>query len=275
MVETEEASPWGPQVKFHFDSDLASALRAAPLPGRTDLEAGIALATVVHDELLLYGTARGEHLDDNEMAVALLALRAVTKRLGLDFDPPYRNLSTFRSFWMRNGGSGSWQTRREMLEDVFEPLHLELVRREERTFDALVYAVTPHPSLGWEGVDEEIQELRRRFQSASTPQDYRALGTNCVGVLEALSRVVYDPAKHLRQGESAPALDKTKQRIGRYVEDSLGGAVNEDVRGVANKVIELAHHVKHSPTSTRREAGIAADAVILLANILRRLEQDL
>ena len=143
------------------------------------------------------------------MAVALLALRAVTKRLGLDFDPPYRNLSTFRSFWMRNGGSGSWQTRREMLEDVFEPLHLELVRREERTFDALAYAVTPHPSLGWEGVDEEIQELRRRFQTASTSQDYRALGTNCVGVLEALSRVVSDPAKHLREGESVPAPDKT------------------------------------------------------------------
>jgi hypothetical protein len=32
---------------------------------------------------------------------------------------------------------------------------------------------------------------------------------------------------------------------------------------VANKVIELAHGVKHSTTPTRREAGIAADFVIL------------
>jgi hypothetical protein len=36
----------------------------------------------------------------------------------------------------------------------------------------------------------------------------------------------------------------------------------------------LAHQVKHRPTPTRREAGIAADAVILLSNMLRRLDQE-
>jgi hypothetical protein len=43
--------------------------------------------------------------------------------------------------------------------------------------------------------DNEIKELRRRFSTASTPQDYRAVGSHCVGVLEALSRTVYDPTK--------------------------------------------------------------------------------
>jgi hypothetical protein len=43
---------------------------------------------------------------------------------------------------------------------------------------------------------------------------------------------------------------------------------------VANKVIELAHSVKHSTAPSRREAGITADAVILLANILRRVDQE-
>lgn len=40
------------------------------------------------------------------------------------------------------------------------------------------------------------------------------------------------------------------------------------------KSVELAHRVKHGETPTRRDAGIASDAVILLANILRRLEQE-
>ena len=79
---------------------------------------------------------------------------------------------------------------------------------------------------------------------------------------------------HLRDGETEPAVDKTKQRIGRYVEDSLAGKDNEAMRGVANKVIELAHSVKHSTQPTRREAGIVADSVIMLANILRRVDQD-
>ena len=39
------------------------------------------------------------------------------------------------------------------------------------------------------------------------------------------------------------------------------------------KAVEFAQKVKHDLPS-RREAGIAADSVILCANILKRLEQD-
>jgi hypothetical protein len=45
------------------------------------------------------------------------------------------------------------------------------------------------------------------------------------------------------------------------------------VRRVVNAVIELAQKVKHNPTPTRQQAGIAADSVIMLANILRRLHE--
>jgi hypothetical protein len=252
-------------------------LRAGSIEGRTDFEAAKTLAGLVHDELLAYGTHGGEKLTDEHMMAALMALRAVTRRLGIEFDPPYRNLTTFRSYWVRQGasGAGGWQARRDLLEELFGPLHLQLARIEEQAFEALAYPVSPHVEVGWPLVDEEIRELRRRFQSASTPQDHRAIGTHCVGVLEVLGRTVYDPARHLRDGEKPPPIDKTKQRIGRFVEDALPGERNGDVRGLASKAIGLAHHVKHSPTPTRREAGISADAVILLANILRRFEQDL
>lgn len=59
-------------------------------------------------------------------------------------------------------------------------------------------------------------------------------------MLEALSRSIYDPSVHLRDCETEPPADETKQRLGRYVEDSLAGKDNEAIRGVANKVIELA-----------------------------------
>jgi len=162
-----------------------------------------------------------------------------------------------------------------MLDGFFEPLHLQLIRLEERTLEALAVPVSPHAELGWPVVDEEIRELRRRFATAVTTQDYRAIGTNCIGVLEALGETVYDRTRHLREAETVPPRDKTNIRIGRYIEDALPGRANEDLRGLANKAAALAHHVKHSPTPSRREAGVASDAVILLANMLRRLEQDL
>jgi hypothetical protein len=264
--------PW--TVTTYLDEDLLNGLRRGPGAGRDDLEVAIALAQLVHDELESYGTNGQQRLDEQQIALAIRALGAVLKRLGIQFELPYRNFSTFRTFWMRNDCSGSWQARRDLLDELFEPLHLRLMRLEETTLEALANPVSPRAGTGWPVVDEEIKELRRRFQSSTTAQDYRAVGTHCVGVLDALSRTVYDPSRHLREGEAIPPPDKSKQRIGRYIEDTLAGPEHEDLRALTNKAIEFAHHVKHGSTPTRREAGIAADAVILLANILRRLEQE-
>lgn len=63
-----------------------------------------ALARLVHDELEAFGTGGGPELTDGDMRNALLGLRAVLERVGIsDFDVPFRNLTTFRSFWTREG----------------------------------------------------------------------------------------------------------------------------------------------------------------------------
>ena len=81
----------------------------------------------------------------------------------------------------------------------------------------------------------------------------------------------HQPAAHLREGEEVPPRDKTKQRIGRFVETALPD--DAELRRLVNAAIELAQKVKHNATPTRRQAGIAADSVIMLANILRRLHE--
>jgi hypothetical protein len=55
-----------------------------------------------------------------------------------------------------------------------------------------------------------------------------------VAITEALSAHVYDPDRHLRDGETEPPIANTEQRLA---------------------------------APTRREAGIAADAIIQLANL--------
>lgn len=268
--------PWTDRaVERHFDVESLEALRRAPVAGRTDLEVALALVDLVQEQLERYGTDGSQTLSDDEIGLAIKALHAVGRRVAVDVDLPFRNFSTFRSYWTRNDGHGSWQARRDMLETLFEPLHRRLLRLEELSLEALSTPISPRAEVGWPVVDQEIRELRRHFAAATTPQDYRGIGTNCVGVLESLGAAVYDPATHLREGEKVPPRDKTNMRIGRYIEDALPGPRNEDLRGLANKAAALAHHVKHSPTPTRREAGISADAVILLANMLRRLHQDL
>ncbi len=87
---------------------------------------------------------------------------------------------------------------------------------------------------------------------------------------------MYDPKLHLREGEEEPPVGKTKIRIERYVELAAPGSSNDELRRLARSAIAFAfaQQVKHTSTSSRRDAGIAADTVILLANILRRLAED-
>lgn len=275
--ETETISPWStePTITTKLRKDFLNELRAGSVAGTDDLDAAVALTHLVWDDLIAYGTGGGETLDDKEIALAQRALTATLGRLGITLDLPWRDFTSFRSYWLRNDGYGSWQARRDLLEKFFAPVQTELDRQEEAQFRAVnAEAVSPHTKTGWPKVDEELTELRRRFRTATTTQDYRDVGNRSVAVLEALSRTIYDPSVHLRDGETEPPADKTKQRIGRYVEDSLAGSDNEAIRGVVNKVSDLAHSVKHSTAPTRREAGIAADSVIMLANILRRVDQD-
>lgn len=275
--EIQSVDPWGggSATATKLRRDLLTDLRVGPVPGVDDLDAAIALTQLVWNDLIAYGTGGGNILDDKELTLAQRALTATLGRIGIALSFPWRDFTTFRSHWMRNDCSGSWQARRDLLEELLAPVQAELDRQEDAQFRAVnAEAVSPHTKTGWPKVDEELTELRRRFRTATTTQDYRDVGNRSVAVLEALSRTIYDPAVHLRDGETEPPSDKTKLRLGRYVEDSLAGKDNEAIRAVANKVIELAHSVKHSTAPTRREAGIAADSVIMLANILRRVDQD-
>jgi hypothetical protein len=174
-----------------------------------------------------FGTGGGEVMTENDMREALLALRAAAARTGIDeFDPPFRNFGTFKSYWIRQGaaGSGGYQARRTLLADVFDPLHDDLADIETRALSStLVEPVSPHARTGWPAVDTEISELRRHFRTARTPQDYRSVGNDCVTVMEALSKHAYDPAVHLRPGETEPSIASTKQRLDRVIEDAIPG----------------------------------------------------
>lgn len=195
--------------------------------------------------------------------------------MGVPFDLPFSDYRRFYSYWVANGCSGSWQARRDILNGLFEPVHLELARLEDAEISStLARPITTHPGTGWSRVDAEINELRRHFAMARSEQDYRNVGNDCVAVLERLSEAVFDPSRHLGPGEDSPPVANTKLRLGRFVEHAAEGPPNSKIRKVAGAVIELAHAVKHRGTPTRRDAGIAADSVIQLADILRRLMDE-
>lgn len=257
-----------------LDTNLLRKVRREPLPGVPDAELGLALAQLLHDELQIYGTSGGQTMTDEDLREALPALKAVCSRLGITYNVPFRDFTDFRSYWGRKGasGSGGWQARRDVLMSIFGPMHEALEVLDQQSLAAtLAKPISPQEATGWPAVDSEIHELRRQFQSASTPQDYNAVGLVCVRVTHALSATVYRADRHLQAGGSEPPVTSTKARLERFVEVELAGGGNAELRKLARSVIEAAEAVKHGDTPSRTAAGIAADAVILLANILRRI----
>lgn len=252
--------------------DLLERIRAGSYADRSDVEVGVALSRLAHDELEAYGTDGSQRTSEDEIRAILRTCRILMKRIGVDFDLPFTDYRTFHSHWVANGAYGSWQARRDILNARLDPVHLELARLEDdEIVSTLTRPVTTHLGTGWSRVDEEINELRRHFAAARSAQDYRNVGNDCVAVTEKLSEVVFDPDRHLREGEEIPPVSSTKIRIDRFVEHTAAGHANKEIRKVARAVIELAQAVKHRDTPSRRDAGIAADSVIQLANILRRL----
>ena len=276
-IEQAMDSPWGPSESVEvLNEDLLKRLRMSPSSDHLDIEVAVALARFAHDEYEKFGTDGSQRLTDAQSRDVLRTLLRVVTRLGIaDFNPPYSDFGTFKTFWNRNEGYGSWQARRDMLNDAFDGLHNKLADLEITSLTStLVQPITSHGRTGWPRVDAEIAELRRHFQNAQTDQDYRNVGNDCVIIIEALSATVYDVTKHLSVGEEEPPVANTKQRLDRYVEVALTGSENSALRKMAKASIELAQAVKHRSAPSRRDAGIAADAVIQLANLLRRIADE-
>lgn len=277
----EQASPdvWGVDSTTRvLNEQLLLDLTRGPLPDRSDIEVAVALARFAHEEFEGHGTS-GAEISQEESVVVMRALKSVLARLGIStFEPPFRDFNTFYKHWRSVGavGTGGWQARRDILDEYFDPLHAILDEREAGSIiSTLATAISPHRAVGWPRVDEELSELRRHFETASTRQDYSNIGNDVVAVLEALSEVVYDHSTHGQAGEDEPPVASTKARLDRFIEVSLDGAGNAPLRKLARASIELAQAVKHRRgTATRLEAGIAADSVILLSNLLRRVHGD-
>ena len=270
----DTGNPWDTQ-ETELNAELLTQLAQGTAPDSNPLETALSLTRFVREEFEAFGTEpAGLRVSEEEARAALRTLRLVLQRQGIEFKPPWRDFSSFKGHWLSEGAYGSWQARRDILEKWFRPVQDELDEADEQQFiSELTEGISPHKDLGWTDVDDHIAQLRQRFRSASTAMDYKDVGNRCVGVLEALSAHVYDPAVHCPPGATVPPVDRTDIRIGAYIDQRLPGKSNEELRGLTKKASALSHKMKHSPKADRTTTGIAADAVILLANILRRLEE--
>lgn len=156
------------------------------------------------------------------------------------------------------------------------------------TREALEARTDPHRDVagganegptGWAAVDAKMGTLRRRVREAENADDFKAVGIQCVTVLEALGRAVFDPQRHLAASEDMPHANDAKTRLGNFLRGVTGGEVKkgerfEHVRTLIRATWRQAQSLKHRDDPNITDAGIAADSVALLVSIVRRLADE-
>ena len=267
---------WGrPEPQLNIE--LLTELRSRKPEQSDDVESALALLRIVYDDFLAYGTTGTTQMTDAGSRDALRTLRNLLTKIGhASFDLPFSDFSSFRSFWLSSDARGSWQARRDLLRPIFEPA----LKYAEELQDASLSrsngsTLLPMPHdfrASWRKVDDELVALKKNFSIARTPQDYRNVGNDCVAVLIRIGEIVYSDEVHAAFGGAMPPRDSTKERIGRFVEQRLSGSANSSLRSLVRRVIELAQDTKHDLDGSRLRAILIADSVIMLANIVRSLD---
>jgi hypothetical protein len=201
-----------------MDEGLLEALRQAPVDGVSDVSAAAGLLDLVQEELEAYGTSGGQQLDDRQIGLAIRALASVTRRVGAPLDLPFRDFTRFRSYWNRNNGYGSWQARRDMLEQWFEPARQALTRVEEQQdagrpqLSEELIAGLPDPAA--------IQELLGRIQRAILDDPALAIGCAKELIESTAKAVLLERGEPVNESDDVPALVFQAQQV-LYVHPSL------------------------------------------------------
>jgi hypothetical protein len=111
-------------------------------------------------------------------------------------------------------------------------------------------------------------------REAEDSDDFKAVGLQCVEVLQALGQACFDPKRHLPEGEDEPHPNDAKSRIGYFVNAVASDDRFEHVKTLGRAAWRQAQAVKHREDPNRTDAGVAADACALFVAIIRRLADE-
>lgn len=198
------------------------------------------------------------------------ALRAVIRRLGIDYPNKFDDLWRWYGRWS-DGSLPAYRDRRAFISELFAPVRKALGDQTDATRE-LAEGVSEGPT-GWAGMDQQCARLRRLWREAD-PDAYNGVGLQCLKILTTLGHVVFDPARDLSPGDEEPGRDDAKKRISYFLRRVAAGEKRESIRKTVNGAYAQANAAKHRHVATRADAGIAANTTLLIVSTLHLLADE-
>lgn len=262
-----------------LDTDTVAAIRrgTSSIP---DVEAAERLVDQVAGLMVAVATG-GPRIDDvkGRYTREYKALSAVLTRLGIKHPNTHSDLWTWYGKWTSDSHlSPAWAPRRSYIAELYAPVR-EALEASASSDNEVATGADDGPT-GWADVDAKLGTLRRRVRDMDdSADDAKAVGLQCVSVIEALGRAAFDADRHLPEGEDMPHTNDAKTRLGHFLTAVAGEQVSkggrfEHARTLVRASWRQAQSLKHRDDPNATDAGIGADATALLVAIVRRIADE-
>jgi hypothetical protein len=170
---------------------------------------------------------------------------------------PYRSLWDWYGRW-KQGDMPSYQARREYANKLFTPVFKRLREHPGKAYEP----------TGWARVDRTANEMRQRLSSASSEEQYQAVGLLGRELLISAAQEVFRPEEHPTLDGVAASKTDARRMLEAYIASTLAGSANEFVRKHAKAALDLAVHLQHRRTATYRDAALCVEATISVVNLI-------
>ena len=192
-----------------------------------------------------------------------LLLTGHLQSCGLSNPVPYSDLWDWYGKWS-SGDLPTYQSRREYIRGFLQPLERQLSE------SAFQHSTRPFQEpTGRALVDRKLGEVRNRLATASTEEQYQAVGLLCRETLISLGQMVFDPDQHPSTDDVIDVSGTdAKRMLERYLASTVNGRTNEDLRRCARASLDLANDLQHRSTATFRSAALCAEVTSSVVNII-------
>ena len=207
------------------------------------------------------GGSRIESVNAEYKEVYLLLAKGLEER-GLRTPVPYRDLWGWYRKW-RDGSLPTYQSRREYIDDLFGPLE-HLLRNGPQLRGTEIF---PEPT-GWDRIDRTLNDIVSRLKSASTEEQFQAVGLLCREALISVAQTVFDPIRHPPLDGVKVSETDAKRMLESYLATELSGRSNAAARKHARASLDLANELQDERTAAFRKAALCAEATSSVINII-------
>lgn len=185
------------------------------------------------------------------------------RRLGLDDPNLHGDLWQWYMHWRDE--LPSWAERRVYVRKLYAPILDALDHLEQRSIGTGITT----GETGWERVDSQVRQLRERYATARTVEDFQAVGLLCRDIFVSLADAAFDPDRHVPGGEAAP--ESVSERLYAVCDFEAPGASNKELRKLLKAGIDFANKVQHDRMATVEDAAIVAEATVASVRLVKLL----